>query len=327
MPQRFGTGGSVGLLLSLGLSACTTLVTSGQHGTATEYTQRCVSTAVKAGRSSSGSSGFVAHNQIVPSPLTSSHFSPHAVRVAEVVGVLGIINDLSQSTTPSPGERIDRLARRQQLSDRILLSLLEIASTTAEVVCERDRADQLADRIDEIDGSRVKQLTIASIIIGGVASIISGGVGLAGGISTAGEAADIAGGALASWFGVSALFAHSEVDFRHDRNILKELWEDPQQTDIFSPIVWRYLHRTPDSQAGSPREEILNAWRQKGRLGEEGSDDETKRRNLFFGAGGRYASPELRARASMLETLEASLRLMHEDLEILVLEVLRLEEA
>jgi hypothetical protein len=213
------------------------------------------------------------------------------------------------------------------LSDRILLSLLEIASTTAEVVCERDRADQLADRIDEIDGSRVKQLTIASIIIGGVASIISGGVGLAGGISTAGEAADIAGGALASWFGVSALFAHSEVDFRHDRNILKELWEDPQQTDIFSPIVWRYLHRTPDSQAGSPREEILNAWRQKGRLGEEGSDDETKRRNLFFGAGGRYASPELRARASMLETLEASLRLMHEDLEILVLEVLRLEEA
>jgi hypothetical protein len=325
MPQRF-VAGSIGLLLSLGLSACTTLITSGQQGPATEYTQRCVSTAVKAGRSSSGSSRLVIHNQIVPSPLTSSHFSPHAVRVAEVVGVLGIINDLSQSTAPSSGDRIDRLGRRQQLSDRILLSLLEIASTTAEVVCERDRADQLADRIDEIDGGRVKQLTIASIIIGGVASIISGGVGLAGGISTVGEAADVAGGTLASWFGVSALFAHSEVDFRHDRNILKELWEDPQQTDIFSPIVWRYLHRAPDSEAGSPREEILNAWRQKGRLGEEGSDDETKRRSLFFGAGGRYASPELRARASMLETLEASLRLMHEDLEILILEVLRLED-
>ena len=38
------------------------------------------------------------------------------------------------------------------------------------------------------------------------------------------------------------------------------------------------------------------------------------RRRLFFGAGGRYDSPGLRARASMLETLEASLRLMHEDL-------------
>ena len=49
-------------------------------------------------------------------------------------------------------------------------------SVTAELVCERDRADQVADRMDEIDVSLVKRLTLASIVIGGVAAVISGGI-------------------------------------------------------------------------------------------------------------------------------------------------------
>ena len=66
---------------------------------------------------------------------------------------------------------------------------------------------------------------------------------------------------------------------------------------------------------------VLNAWQQKGRLGEHGSDVEQQRSALFFGSGGRYAATDLRARASMLETLEASLRLLHEELEVLIREV------
>lgn len=66
---------------------------------------------------------------------------------------------------------------------------------------------------------------------------------------------------------------------------------------------------------------MLNAWRQKGRLGEHGSEVEQERGALFFGNGGRYSAPELRAHASMLETLEASLRLLHEELEVLIREV------
>ena len=198
---------------------------------------------------------------------------------------------------------------------------MEVNSATAEIVCERDRADQLADRIDEVDGARVKRLTIASIVFGGIAGIVTGGIGLAAGASVGADAATVGGGVLASWFGVSALFIQSEVELRHERNILRELWEDPDEPHIFSPIVWRYLHRSPNSKADSPRTEVLNGWRQKGRLGDRNSKDEEHRRVLFFGAGGRYTAPDLRARASMLETLEASLRLIHEDLEVLLREM------
>ncbi len=40
------------------------------------------------------------------------------------------------------------LIRRQRLTDQVLLTFFEVASATAEIICERDRADQLADRID-----------------------------------------------------------------------------------------------------------------------------------------------------------------------------------
>lgn len=176
------------------------------------------------------------------------------------------------------------------------MTWFEITSSTAELTCERDRADQVADRIDEIDTARIKRLTIASILFGGIAGIIPGGIGLAAGASVGSEAADMAGGVLASWFGISALFTPSEVDLEHHRNVLHEIWNDPPEPHIFSPIIWRYLHRAHDEGREAPRDQVLHAWRQGGRLGEEGSTDERERRRLFLGLGGRYGAAELRAR-------------------------------
>lgn len=298
---------------------CSPLIRSGQHGTATEYSQHCIPAAAKKPHRFAGS--LKSRVPVIPTPRVAEQFSPESLRVAETLGVLPLLNDLADLSASRPHNITAILVRRQLLTEQTQLALLEIASTTAEIICERDRADQLADRIDEVDGARIKRLTIASIVFGGIAAIVTGGIGLAGGVSTAADASTVAGGVLSSWLGVSALFVQSEVELHHDRNILSELWDNPDEPEIFSPIVWRYLHRPSDATRNSPRIEVLNAWRQKGRLGQEGTDDEQQRRELFFSSGGRYASPELRARASMLETLEASLRLMHEELEVLVREV------
>ncbi len=306
------------LSLATAFAGCTTLVAPTQQGPATESSQRCVPAMTKRARAAPSR---VYEARADSTALASSRFSADALRVAEVIGVLPVLNEIA-ALQASPGqEPLDMLISRQRLTDQVLLTLFEVASSTAELTCERDRADQVADRIDEVDNARVKRLTIASIVLGGIAGIISGGVGLAAGASTAGDAADVAGGLLASWFGVSALFTHSEVEFRHDRNALQEVWSDPPEPQLFSPIVWRFLHRAHTAGADTPREQVVNAWRQGGRLGENGSDNEQQRQNLFFGPGGRYAASELRARASMLETLEASIRLMHEELEVLLREI------
>jgi hypothetical protein len=308
----------LGLSLTITSAGCTTLVAPAQQGPATESSQRCIPAMTKRARAVSAKLHEAPVEATAPA---SSRFSAEALRVADIIGVMPVLNRIAALEASPRQEPLDMLISRQRLTDQVLLTLFEVASSTAELTCERDRADQVADRIDEIDNARVKRLTIASIVLGGIAGIISGGVGLAAGASTAGEAADVAGGVLASWFGVSALFTHSEVEFRHDRNALQELWADPPDPHIFSPIVWRYLHRAHAAGTDRPREQVLNAWRQGGRLGESGSKKEQQRQALFFGAGGRYAAAELRARASMLETLEASIRLMHEELEVLLREI------
>ncbi len=297
---------------------CTTLLPPTQQGAATESTQRCVPAMTKRARAAPMPRQ---QERAASSASASSRFSIDALRVADVIGVLPVIEEIARRKD-SPGKTdVDMLILRQRLTDQVLLTLFEVASATAELTCERDRADQVADRLDEFDNARVKRLTIASIVLGGVAGIISGGVGLAAGTSAAGNAADVAGGVFASWFGVSALFAHSEIDFRHDRNALRELWENPSDSTIFSPGIWRFLHRSHTEGMNAPREQIVNAWRQAGRLGAGGSEDEDHRQDLFFGPGGRYGAAELRARASMLETLEASIRVVHEELEVLLREI------
>lgn len=299
-------------------TGCASLLTSKQAGIPTEQSQGCAPAILHTARPFHPS--LYQTKEQSPSSATLALFSEGAVQTAKVIGVLPLLNDIVHLSN-EPSSQIHLLLRRQQLTDGILLALFEVESVTAEIVCERDRADQLADRIDETDGSRVKQLTIASIVLGGLAGIVSGGIGLAAGTSLGADVATVIGGTLASWFGLSALYTHSEVNVRHERNILHELWEDPSQPHIFSPIVWRYLHQPPATTADSPRTGVLNAWQQKGRLGERGSEDERQRHTLFFGAGGRYTGSELRARASMLETLEVSLRLIHEGIEVLIHEL------
>jgi hypothetical protein len=306
------------VLIFASVGGCSTVIAPAHQGSANESSQRCVPAMTKRARTAPA-----AADQIPRKPTTEarSRFSPDALQVAEVAGVVPLLNQMARQGESSGQDPLTLLLSRQRLTELLLLTLFEITSATAELTCERDRADQVADRIDEIDGARVKRLTIASILFGGIAGIVSGGIGLAAGASIGGEAADVAGGVLASWFGVSALFTHSEVEFRHERNVLQEIWDDPAEPHLFSPTIWRYLHRVRDEGGKVPREQVLESWHQAGRLGENGSSDEQDRRRLFFGTGGRYGAAELHARASMLETLEASVRVLYEQLEVLMREI------
>ncbi|HZS12345.1 MAG TPA: hypothetical protein VFA38_08845 [Nitrospirales bacterium] len=241
--------------------------------------------------------------------------------LADALEIEPLVQQLERLRASGRTQSIDYLLVRQEITERVLLTMFEVGSTIAEITCERDRTDQVADQLDELDAGRVKKLTLASVLAGGVTSIVSGGIGLAAGSSVANNAVNVAGGALATLFGGTALFVSSKERFNHERNLLKEIWDDPPQTRVFPEFVWRFLHRKFDHHAMTLREEIVAAWRQQGRLGDANSDGEHQRAELFFGQGGDYTASDLRARASMLETLEASVRLITEQLEGFVRDV------
>jgi hypothetical protein len=266
---------------------------------------------------------LIDHSDEQDSDSTSVPLSEQAIQVAKVIGAFPILADLSALKQAGETHGIRFIELRQLLSDRLLLTLFEVSSSVAEIVCERDRADQIADQMDAIDAALVKRLTLLSIVVGGVASVVSGAVGLAGGAMTAGDGSEIAGGVLASVFGGSALFATSKREFLHERNLLKEVWDNPRQSTMFSPAIWRFLQRHHKDQHLNAHSEVVQAWRQQGRLGDPGSPDEQERITLIFGQGGIYSARDLRARVSMLETLEAHIHLMSEELELFLREIIQ----
>ena len=67
---------------------------------------------------------------------------------------------------------------------------------------------------------------------------------------------------------------------------------------------------------------MIKSRQPEGGLGEAGSDIEKKRAALLFGDGGVYELQDLRARAAMLKLLGSMVELMHQDLEMLIRQVL-----
>ena len=299
---------------NLAVTGCSFLLPSTPHSTTSERSCSPVKPALFRVQTEQESAN--AHDADLP-------LSEQSIEAAKVMNVLPVLSQLTALQRAGETHSIAFMELRQSLTDRLLLTLFEVSSITAELVCERDRADQVADRMDEVDASMVKRLTLASIVISGIAGIVSGGIGLAGGASDASDAAGLAGGLFASVFGGAALFATSKQEFRHERNLLNEVWENPKQSSVFSPAIWRFLQSHHKDGAVTTREEVIRAWRQQGRLGEPGSTGEQERTGLIFGPGGTYASTDLRARASMLETLEAYINLLSEELEVFLREIIQ----
>jgi hypothetical protein len=257
----------------------------------------------------------------------AGRFSRQAQETAELIGAHDFLVRMAEleaePSTQNQLTMLNLLEIRRQLSDRILLGFLDVARTASEADCEEERADQLADRLQAIREKRVRYLTLTAIVGDALVGILSGALSLAA-QQTAAAAGAIGGGALATGFGTAALLTDTEQEFGHARNILREVWEAPAEPSLIPTSVWRHLNRPlpDDPQSRSLRETLITRWRRDGRLAEAGSPAEGRRIELFFGEGGSYTIEDLRARAAMLDLLEADINLMSQDLEGLLQEVL-----
>ena len=257
-------------------------------------------------------------------------FSPHAQDIAMIIGVQDLLKELQTLSRTRPQELgqeemdrslLRRLQIRQQLSDRIALASFEVSGTVAEAGCEETRTDHLADALTEIRSQREEMGLLVAIVGDALIGVVAGALGLAA-KNTASEIVAIFGGALAAGFGTAAIFVGGQYDFQHSRNLLRDLREGPEQSDLFPPIVWRYLNWPFKDGRGTIRAHLLSHWRAEGRFGEAGSKTERHRLALFFENGGTYTIEELRDRAEMLDNLKAEISLMNQDFNLLLREIL-----
>jgi len=251
-------------------------------------------------------------------------YSTIAVHTAEVMNLLPLLNRLARlETEQAPLADIERA--RRKLTTHLQLANLEVSSIVAEIECEVQRADEVQDRLKHVQTTRTTTQTILGVIFGGLANILSGGISMA---TRAGDAANIAsvvGGTLEVLFGTSANFTKVRQEFNHPHNHLQAFWDgEEKQREFFPPGVWRFLTDPDirDVEGHSLRDVLVETRNEQARLGDPGSQEEQRRKALLFGDGGLYDSDDLHVREAMLQQLESSIQLMHQDLETLLREVL-----
>lgn len=213
------------------------------------------------------------------------------------------------------------LAVRQELSDRLLLALVEANSIAAELECEKARAEDLASQLEEIRNDIQQGRTIMAILADSISGVFAGTFLLLGSEILSGLI-DLSGSVAALGFGVAALGGDQAYEFKHGRNLMTDVWRGEPTGQQFPQSVWHYLSRParPNGKR-SRRDNIIGQWRN--RLGKPGSRQEQRLTELYFGGGGVYRSNELRHRAEMLGLLKTHVNLMTQDLNLLFLESLQ----
>lgn len=236
-----------------------------------------------------------------------SLLSLEAQRTAAQIGFL----DLPERSSLKQDDRKERralamISLRQALSNRIALVVSDVMATIAALDCEAARSDHLANAIVEAHqdvSDRALFAVLASDIFIGV---IPGALMLSG-LGIAAEANEVFGGVAATSFGSVDRVLHIDQDFRHPHNFLRELWEGPLESQLFPPMVWRFLNDTSDQDPDRTVREVLIArWRTAG-FGDEPEllPGAQGRLPLLLGEGGRYGQKALRMRAEMLQHLRS----------------------
>lgn len=262
-------------------------------------------------------------NDTVEKDAAVKLYSPNAVHIADVTGLLPLLNRMARlEVEQAASSDIERI--RRKLVTRLQLASLEVSSLVAEIECEVQRADQVQDHLEDIQRARITSQTILALIFGGFANIASGGIALATRAGDAGNIASVTGGALEVLFGSSANFTKVRQEFSHPRNHLAVVWEGSPQSELISHRAWRFLTEPSvrDLEGYTLRDVMLKTWQEEEKLGVSGSVREKERKALLFGSGGVYDSDQLHVREAMLRQLESSIQLMDQELETLLREVL-----
>jgi hypothetical protein len=261
-----------------------------------------------------------AHSSPAKDGEATQYYSSIAIHIADVMQVLPLLNRLALlERTHEDADETERV--RQKLLNMVQLAALEVSSLVAELECEVHRADEVQDRLKDVQFTRSMSQTLLAIVIGGFIDAITGGFNIATGAI---NVISVTGGTLEILFGASANFTKVRQEFRHPHNHLERIWVGDESREYYPPQVWRFLTRPNrrDQEGRSLRDVLIATWQEEGRLGEPGSRREQELKSLLFGSGGIYDADDLHIREAMLQQLESIIQLMHQDLETLMRELL-----
>jgi hypothetical protein len=241
-------------------------------------------------------------------------YAPHTLETCRAIGVLGLVERLAEARNRGASES-EVANLRAEIFYAISMATLDLASTVAHIECEEGRASEIAANLRDAEAEQTRRLTAFSLMLSATGAVAAGVLDLTDTNMTASSIVGIAGGVAGGVLGFATLAVHRTADFRHDRNILGEIWNGDRHPDV-PEAIWTYLTRPQSgtSPGRSTRESLISKWKTTGRLGKDPANPSSERIALYFGPGGIYDADELEDRAEMLLEVRDVIDLMNHDL-------------
>lgn len=224
------------------------------------------------------------------------------------------IIELKKDSTLKSQLRVVQL--KTKINSKISIALTELDAVAAEFDCEGERVAQMANYVDNINSNRNNRLILFSIITGAVTSV-AGGVIKDNGVE---NAVNIGGGLLGAGLGLATFNPNGKkVEFIHERNLLRDIWEQKLQSKNFPPFIW-YMY-TEKKFTGNRQHSIIENMKQRWIQYQFDSDENAANRSVNFGNGGLYRSSDLHNRASMLNQMQSATRTINQNINYLLLDL------
>ena len=232
--------------------------------------------------------------------------SKHDQLLCHLLGLSNEINALSRLKKEGTNNG-DYLRLKQKINSRIGLAQAQLTAVAAELDCEGERSDMAADYLDGLNSKRNRQLTVGSVVIGALTTVVS-----AVAKNNTQTIVGISGGLISAGLGAMTINPKGKkVEFYHEHNLLRTIWQDGEKNTDYPDFVWKMLNEKQFSSSGNVTltNSIKNRWLKFEFNGGLDIDEE----KLLFGDGGLYGADDLHTRSAMINQLQSTIRSIHQD--------------
>ncbi len=247
-------------------------------------------------------------------------FSDQSILILNALDNLDEVHEIMELKKDTSLEsQVKVLQLKSKINSKITIALTELDAVAAEFDCEGERVAQIGNYVDNLNDSRNNKLILLSIVTGAAASV-------AGGIvkdNSWSNAIDIGGGVLGAGFGLATLNPKGKkVEFIHQRNLLRDVWNGKLQSPNFPPFIW-YMY-TEKKFSNREQQSIISSMKERWLHYQFDDDKKRADESVIFSDGGFYRSDDLHTRAAMLNQMQSATRTINQNINYLLLDLDRL---
>ncbi|MCY1660580.1 hypothetical protein [Chryseobacterium sp. SL1] len=247
-------------------------------------------------------------------------FSDQSILILNALDNLDEVHEIMELKKDTSLEsQVKVLQLKSKINSKITIALTELDAVAAEFDCEGERVAQIGNYVDNLNDSRNNKLILLSIVTGAAASV-------AGGIvkdNSWSNAIDIGGGVLGAGFGLATLNPKGKkVEFIHQRNLLRDVWNGKLLSPNFPPFIW-YMY-TEKKFSNREQQSIISSMKERWLHYQFDDDKKRADESVIFSDGGFYRSDDLHNRAAMLNQMQSATRTINQNINYLLLDLDRL---